>query len=284
MPALPAKQGFTFGCDPELFVFKDGKPVPADMIPGSKTEPYKVEGGAVQRDGFAAEFNIDPVSDYKAFTSNVKGVMKQLAEFLPKGKGYTLEAVPSVVFDKDVFDAAEDDVKELGCMPDFNAWTGEINPPPVDPDNPYMRSAAGHLHIGWTEGAEITDPQHVLNCCDLVKQLDWYIGAWSVTKDADPVRRRLYGKAGACRLKDYGVEYRVPSNFWVTESSNHLAIWNRMQEAINRMPTKDFMPDRGGIYNNLLIKAINATTLSPDLLHYYRYPISTIDHSRRGLY
>ncbi len=70
MSALDAMPGFTFGCDPELFVINDeGVFVSAEgLIPGDKQNPYKVPGGAIQVDGMAAEFNIDPVTNYADFT------------------------------------------------------------------------------------------------------------------------------------------------------------------------------------------------------------------------
>lgn len=97
---------FTVGCDPELFVVNDkGEFVCADgLIPGTKEEPFKVEGGAVQVDGMAAEFNIDPVSNFKDFRDNISMVMTQLREMLPEG--YSLKAVPAVEFSKEVWDAA----------------------------------------------------------------------------------------------------------------------------------------------------------------------------------
>lgn len=265
--------GFKFGCDPELFLFDaDGVPAVPDMIPGDKGNPFKIDFGAVQRDGMAAEFNIDPAENFRDFNRNINAVMKQLEGMIPTG--YSLRAVPSVVFPEDVFNAAPDDAKELGCMPDFNAWTQEINPPPHDEENPYMRCAAGHLHIGFTENADLSDVQHIMNCCDLVKQLDWYLGAWSIKMDGDPTRRRLYGRAGACRIKDYGVEYRVLSNFWVTTRERRLAVWNRMQLAINSM-AKKYMPDSvRARYNDILVSSINETKLHPDL-SLFRYPIST---------
>ena len=54
------------GADPELFLRdkKTGQLVAADInqIKGTKVTPYKVECGAVQVDGAAGEFNIDPAS------------------------------------------------------------------------------------------------------------------------------------------------------------------------------------------------------------------------------
>ena len=277
MPTIPqeAREGFTFGCDPELFVVNsDGKFVTAEgLIEGTKAAPFKVPGGAYQVDGMAAEFNIDPVSTFKEFNANIEMVMKSLAAALPKG--YSLKAVPSVTFGEEEFSNAPDKAKELGCSPDYNAWTRQVNPPPKDDANPRLRTASGHLHIGWTSDANLGDAQHVMNCCDLVKQLDWYLGGWSLTVDTDAERRRLYGKAGALRFKDYGVEYRVLSNFWITSRERRLAVWNRMQLAIEAMH-KAYLPDKALGYNDLLIESINTSVMDEKLSERYAYPLTTL--------
>jgi hypothetical protein len=276
MPPMAAKEGFTFGCDPEVFIKnKEGVFVPpTGIIPGTKEEPaYVGDDVFLQIDGMAAEFNIVPAANFEDFDKRVAAALDHIKKLLPKGWSY--EAVPFVRFDKEVFDGADVKAKELGCHPDFNAWTGEVNPPPITESDPYLRTAAGHIHLGWTKDADLTDPQHILNCRDVVKQLDWYIGGWSTQMDPDPTRRRLYGRAGACRYKSYGVEYRVPSNFWVTTKANRLMMWNRMQSAVNAM-AKYFMPDRGGGYSNLLIDSINSGMLHPELT-YSKYPIMSLD-------
>lgn len=272
---LDARENFLFGCDPELFVFntETGKFVTAEgLIPGTKADPYKVDKGAVQVDGMAAEFNINPARTFEEFDDNIATVMKQLEKMLPKG--HVLRAIPAVVFDKESFDAAPDKAKMLGCSPDYNAWTGKVNPPPRDPSNPYLRTASGHIHIGWTEGADTMDPQHVSNCCDLVKQLDWYLGGWSCHIDSDPTRRALYGKAGALRFKDYGVEYRVLSNFWIVDRAKRLEVWNRLQIAIgNMVSNRTFMPEAARAYNEHLISSIDTTRLHPTLVSKYQNPL-----------
>lgn len=275
---LAAKEGFTFGCDPECFV-KDpkGRYVAADMIPGTKAHPYSVDCGAVQRDGFAAEFNIEPAKTFTEFDRNIKKVIQQLKGFLPRG--YSLDFIPAVRFDKEVFDAAADDIKELGCTPDYNAWTGDVNPPPVLPEDPYLRTASGHLHIGFPHADKI-DPsslQHILNCQDLVKQFDWYLGAWSLSQDPDPTRRQLYGKAGACRYKPYGPEYRVLSNFWVNDKAKRLAVWNRMQLAIEDMANAAIPERISPEVNEYLQKSINESALQPIVSDYGYYPIQTLN-------
>lgn len=276
---LKSLPGLLFGADPELFlVDKNGTPVSAaGLIPGTKDKPFPVEFGAVQVDGMAAEFNIDPAPTYKEFTRNIRAVVKQLEDIVPKG--LTLAALPAVRFSKEVFDSAPPEAKELGCSPDFNAWTGNKNKPPRAANDPFMRTAAGHLHIGWRGMKDKITPEHIGHCNDLVRQLDFYLGAWSITKDADTTRRSLYGKAGACRYKTYGVEYRVLSNFWVLRPEYHLQVWNRMQRAILDMQDYCIEDVTGGALSKNVIRRINNSDMNQLLPE---YPVSTITRAAKN--
>lgn len=270
---LHAMDGFTFGCDPELFILdRDENPVSAEgLIPGTKLEPYKVEDGAVQVDGMAAEINIDPAVTFEEFNGRIVNVLKQLKAMLPTG--YKLSPVPSMSFSNKVWDATPDIAKALGCTPDFNAWTGTTNPPPDVSESSTVRCAGGHLHIGWTSGEDDLDVQHISNCRDLVRQLDWYLGAWSLQHDKDKIRRSLYGKAGACRYKPYGVEYRVLSNFWLGHKNLRVAVWNRMQAAIKAMRSCYYPDKASGRDNMRLIESINNSELNVLLTKQFYFPI-----------
>jgi hypothetical protein len=278
--AIKPLPGFKFGCDPELFVRnREGKIVSAhDLLPGTKDEPYKVEYGAIQVDGTAAEFNIDPASTFEEFDRNIVAVMKTLLKMLPKG--YSLSVVPAVKYDQDEWDRIPPSAKVLGCTPDFNAWTSNVNPSP-DPvgDLERVRTASGHLHIGWTEGVNLSENiEHLQHCNDLVKQLDWYLGYWSLSQDNDNTRRSLYGKAGACRYKPYGVEYRVLSNFWLSNKGLRLEVWNRMQQAIWDMSSL-YLPSVSGKNNDKIVAAINSSNcdLVGTLIFNRAYPLQSIN-------
>lgn len=281
MEAITPIEGMSFGCDPELFIVDSkGNPVsPEEFLPGTKTEPYKVNKGAIQVDGMAAEFNIDPANTFEDFNGNINAVMESLRDMVPSKYSFAIQ--PSIHFSKEVFDNASAGAKELGCTPDFNAWRGEVNSPPDPSNDPYMRCAGGHVHIGWTNDESVSNIQHVMNCSDLVKQLDWYVGLWSLTKDKDTLRRNLYGKAGACRIKPYGVEYRTLSNFWLKDEETRLELWNRMNTAINRM--KDvFMPDwskKKVNYNftHRVIHSIDSGVIDKNIAHFFTsFPISQV--------
>lgn len=202
------------GADPEFFLRdkETGKFVSAyGMIEGTKKDPQKVENGAVQVDGMALEFNIDPARTEDEFVRNIYSVLEQLHKMIPDKYEFVFESVAH--FDKDYIRNQPEVARQLGCEPDFNAYTHKPNPTPDA--NVDFRTASGHIHVGWTNGQDVADPEHIEACEMLVEQLDSYIGLASVVLDPVSIRRSLYGKAGAYRPKPYGVEYRTPSNTWL---------------------------------------------------------------------
>lgn len=209
----------TIGCDPEVFVKVDGKFVnPFDLTKGSKDKPEKIDGGAVQIDGMALEFNIDPAKDYKTFIENIKKVRSHLGSVVSGryGDSGSLWAVPVAEFDPDYLFSQPKENLELGCNADYNAYTGAANPRP-NANKPF-RTGAGHVHIGWAQDGEkfdVEDPEHIEACQMMTKQLDCSLGILFSLFEKDTRRRELYGDFGAFRPKPYGVEYRTLSNIWL---------------------------------------------------------------------
>ena len=199
------------GCDPEVFVKQGGVFRSAfNLIKGDKKNPQKVPNGAVQVDGMALEFNIDPAASEDEFCFNVQDVFATMCKMVPD---YEVVAVPVAHFERGYMDIQPAAALELGCDPDYNAWTHQANVKP-DGDRP-MRTASGHVHIGWTSDQDISNKDHLNACAMIVKQMDFYLGLPSLMYDADTERREMYGKAGCCRFKSYGVEYRTLSNAWL---------------------------------------------------------------------
>lgn len=220
---------FTVGADPEVFVTNDNGLVSAhNMVGGTKEEPQPVKNGAVQVDGMALEFNIDPCKNQRQFVSRIKNVMGQLEGMIPEG--HKLEIASTANFGKEYIDQQPDEAKILGCDPDYNAYTGGVNPAP-DADMPF-RTAAGHIHIGWGDDMDVNDPNLIEACKTLVKNLDAFVGFPSLILDEDNERRKLYGQAGAYRPKPYGVEYRVLSNFWLKNEAYMKWVYQAVRKAI----------------------------------------------------
>lgn len=227
------------GCDPEVFLKKGDEVVSAHgIIPGTKTAPYPVEYGAVQVDGLALEFNIDPVSTLNDFVNSNTRVMKTLQSMLPEGHDILIE--PACNFEADYISTLPEESLELGCDEDYNAYTGNANPPPNASSN--MRTAAGHIHIGWLGHSEYTDPmseEHYQTCRVVTKMLDYnlyraYRTTFGLTKD-EVKRQEMYGSVGTFRPKPYGVEYRVLSNSWLKDSERMAFVYNRVQETMRQI-------------------------------------------------
>jgi len=220
------------GADPEKFVHNGKEFVSAHgMIKGTKELPFVVQNGAVQVDGMAVEFNIDPATNKDQFLNNLQSVMKQLDAMLPS---HSTVACPTADFSTEVIATTPTEALEMGCEPDFNAWLdGVANPQPDG--NVTFRTGAGHIHIGWTNDVDIDDPVHKAVCAQLCKQLDLYLGVPSVLFDGDDRRRELYGKAGAMRVKPYGVEYRVLSNAWLEDASLMGWVYDNTIKAISNL-------------------------------------------------
>lgn len=227
---------FTYGVDPELFVMNEGQFVSAhDLIPGTKECPHGVKFGAVQVDGVAAEFNINPASYRNEFIDNIELVKNELLSFvrvtLPKAE---LVATPTAWFDPEYFASLPDEARLLGCSPDFDAYTGLENEPPST-DKPF-RTGSGHVHIGWTDYVDPYDPEHFKLCCELTKALDKTVYEASLKWDKDVTRRTLYGKMGAFRPKFYGLEYRPLSNAYLADRSMKTTglVYDLVSETVER--------------------------------------------------
>lgn len=229
------------GSDPEFFVTKGGTPISAHLLSeGTKEKPLELSNGHIQVDGMALEINTIPSGSYNNWELNHKLLIEEVKGLLPTGHELLFE--PTVVFSDEVMESTPDVNKELGCDPDYNAWTEEMNPSP-DASSTNMRTGAGHIHFGWHNGGKDDDgnpidplnPEHVEACRTLTKALDAYLAPLSLIWDKDNKRRALYGKLGAFRPKPYGMEYRVLSNAWVNDKETRKMVYNICQTVFNSL-------------------------------------------------
>lgn len=210
----------TIGADPEVF-FNDKKELVSaiGLIGGSKESPLTVARGyAILEDNVAAEFNVPAATTEAGFNKTIEQGLAYVEHVAKKHKLVISRQASGIFAPKWLEDKA---AQEFGCEPDYNAWSGEVNEKPVSTNG--FRTAGGHVHVGGVSN---------MNIIYLVRALDLFLGVPSLVLDSDKERRTLYGKAGCFRPKEYGVEYRSLSNFWVFEPVLRKWVWNAVLNAI----------------------------------------------------
>ena len=80
----------------------------------------------------------------------------------------------------------------------------------------------GHIHISYGNN-------NIVDSLFIAKLFDYFLGLPSLFLDEDTERRQMYGKAGAIRLKEWGFEYRVLSNFWLQSEELTNWVWEQIQ-------------------------------------------------------
>ena len=211
----------TLGADPEVFLadmklneFRSA----IGLIGGTKEEPLSItENIAVQEDNVLCEYTIPPAKGKDDFIRFIREGVDVCAS-LAKQKGLDIVIVPSVNMPDYEINKNENSMI-FGCEPDYSVYTLSVNCKPSAEslynyqEKTHLRTAGGHVHIGYLEnnrqyGFEVDN-------IALTKAMDLCLGVWSITQDNDAYRRKVYGQPGSFRMKEYGLEYRVLSNFWI---------------------------------------------------------------------
>lgn len=237
------------GSDPEFFlVDKFGKHISViGKVNADKWNPLQIEGlpqgFTIQEDNVAVEFGIPPASSASELFFNLAQVRGAGRKFFPE---LTYSKLSATVFTADQMNHPAANI--FGCEPDFDAWGNpeldaegnpqNVNPSPCPPD-PFLRSAGGHIHVETD-----VDPNAG------VRSMDLFLGVPSVLMDSGEQRKKIYGKRGAHRVKPYGFEYRVLSNFWCTEEKLCTWVWEQTERALKNIGGAEY-------YDDLIKKAIN---------------------------
>jgi hypothetical protein len=220
---------FTIGTDPEFMLSQGGKYVSAiPYLVGTKKKPQLLDcGSTLQRDNVALEFATAPATSAEDFVEKISRTLKEVKSIIPKET--LLRAVPSARFDRSELE--HDEAKEIGCQPDFDAWSGgEPNVPPTEEfEADTLRSCGAHIHAGHS----ILLPMD--SKIKMVQIMDYVVGMPTVPLDSDAAgleRKKLYGRAGCYRPTPYGVEYRTLSNFWLKSPDLVKMVFNLTHDAL----------------------------------------------------
>ena len=248
----------TIGTDAEVFVadIESGAIESSiGLIKGTKKKPQPTRHGFIQKDNILAEFNSTPASNVISFIDSVEAAMGDLQEYLFEyGKAIKIQA--HNFMEPKWLEPLE--AQQFGCDPDLNVWNldkiHKVNAGTAG----NLRTAAAHVHIG------IREPS-VENQIALAMLCDLYLGIPSLKADADDTRRRLYGQAGHFRPKNYGIEYRVLSNFWLADADYMAFVFYAAKKAANNLNnygTLQWCKDNGDLLqttiNNRDIEAAKA--------------------------
>jgi hypothetical protein len=217
----------TFGTDPEgFFSTPEGKIVGAEKVlpPSGKVgDPYQA---TTVLDGVQFEMHPYYSTSVRDLAGRISIGFKDLVEHLKMHKdAFKIDFRQVVTVEEDELKTLSDAARRLGCQPSENFYRKR---PIKVPDGFPIRSAAGHIHMGFNQplfvGANYYDyhSNRAYKPCDhrrhLVPLLDIFVGNTCVLLDRDPmaaVRRQLYGHAGEYRKQPHGLEYRTTSNFWL---------------------------------------------------------------------
>jgi hypothetical protein len=256
------------GADPEVFlVDNNGNPYSAEgLFGGTKQEPKVMEGLPegffIQEDNVAAEFNIPATGNPQEWAKNLARGMAYIKAVAKKHK---LKPFYAPALDFPLRQVMTPHALMLGCDPDFNAWTEAVNPRPRAPER--MRTAAAHIHVSWEDP---DDEQR----WELVRALDVFLGLPSIMITEPSDRRKLYGKAGACRLKKYGVEYRVLDNFYMASVPLSTKVADRVYFTTDSINQNDLLRKDIRKHFAEIQTAINTHNkeVAADLMSYFGVP------------
>ena len=233
---------FSIGADPELFLSEKGSfKSAARILEGTKFNKETLPSGAgLHYDNVACEFSTTVSGTEDSFE---KSIRNPLGEIKDKVGSLEITRNSHAIFPDD--QVTEPEEQEFGCEPDYDAWELVENCVPIPPTETF-RSCGGHVHVGYTDGGpeELQEPYGKVA---VVKLLDLFLGIPFVILDrGSDTRRKLYGKAGCHRPTEYGVEYRVLSNFWIFSEDTTRLVYKCVRDALRYIKETDFLVELGG--------------------------------------
>lgn len=219
---------FSFGSDPEMFISNSGDMKSAiSLLPKKENAEEDENGNSFYYDNVLAEMAIKPADSLDEGLTNTRNALISLASLINPNK-FIIKA--SENFPSRELNCPE--ARIAGCNPEWDVYSLQVNEPPknlIASVDGYLqfknsfRSAGGHIHLGSERLLNPIEMFHV------IKMMDLFIAIPSIFLDKDPSskdRRKVYGKAGSHRMPEYGLEYRVLGNFWLSSPELFSLIYN----------------------------------------------------------
>lgn len=217
----------TIGTDIELFIMdKSTKEIVSaePYILGTKHNPYNFDPiskfYATSLDNVLGEFCIPPAKSKDEWISGINKSMNYINSILPEN--LCTVSIPSAVLDLKYLQT--ENALLFGCESDLNVWLRKQNDKP-EAENNQLRSAGFHVHVGYEEPSIGVSEE-------CVKAMDLFLSVPSLLIEPENERRKLYGKAGAFRLKEYGFEHRVLSGYFSKDDNLKGWVYNNTTKAL----------------------------------------------------
>jgi len=246
------KFNITLGADPEIFICNEKETVSAEGLTngGTKSNPKKItkEGHAIQEDGIMFEYNIPPCKTEDEWVAAHKFCLDYLS-ILANANGFELSNKVSDFVNKKYLQSIQ--ATTFGCEPDYNVYAKSINEAPESNTN--LRCAGGHVAFGY-DNPEFSISEKI------VKAFDIFVTLPALFKDNDTRRRELYGKAGSFRTKEFGVECRALSNFWIQSEENMRWVYKQSIKAIEAVLNNE-IDELIDLYSEQVREAIDTANL-----------------------
>lgn len=224
-----------WGCDPEFFLFRGGKPWPAwktfvaaEDKGRSAITPYW--------DGYQAEFQAS--GEYKGNNTCLAYMVDTIRDCLSvahkKAKADGTELAIRDIVEVPPAELREYDTKytQFGCKPSHNVYN--LTGLAINDSSPFpLRFAGGHIHIGYLTYRHSDyshyNPEQIVRACDRVAGLM----SIAIFGELEDRRRRLYyGLPGEYRLPKHGVEYRTLSPYWLMSPITTHLMFEIMRTAV----------------------------------------------------
>lgn len=249
----------TFGADPEFILYTNNDTDDITLFSSEYTGDYfGISEAELGADYGLLEFRAEPEENAKKLVDNITHLHDIFSQTFGSGPdSIKILEKEAVAFDhkkKRVLQAMESE-KDINYGmnrgKDAAVWSGDGNNIMTDVEtgmtlcaydkpifnqfNDKLFTAGGHIHIG---GALIK----MLSFSQLkvfVRKLDTEILPIcnSVETEAGELRRTVYGSLGEFRMKEYGIEYRSPSNavFFQKNSKVLLEVLKKVEKILSTM-------------------------------------------------
>jgi hypothetical protein len=243
-----------FGTDPEIFIVDANQNC---IPPAALKEDFgfqfidektmlQDEEWKIIEDGAATEINIHPSSSIDTIFDRISRAIEGTKTFARDYFDFQVKVSPSVIFDiKRFWEGRGEDFKTcvmFGCDPDLDIYSGEYSTE-IAADEVPNRFGGGHIHMqSPTDNNELFEDTYYY----ATRLMDILVGntAVAVKRETkidivDEVNRlKFYGRPGKIRLQNYdggvkGIEYRTPSNFWITNKEHTTLLLTLMNTVFN---------------------------------------------------